>query len=414
MQGEVRMDKMPRLLRRLKPVALNRFAKAPGRYPDGGGLYLDVTSPTAASWVYRYQLQGRVGNLGLGSYPAISLARARERAAEARTLKAEGIDPLQHRRASRAATVAAAAKQKTFREAAAEYIAANEVGWSNKAHAKQWAATLETYAYPIIGDFPARDIDAALVLKILQPIWSTKTETASRVRGRIEAVLDWSKSLGYRTGDNPAAWKGNLRSLLPAPSRLKKIEHRAAMPYQDVAAFMVKLRSFDGAPIRALQFAILTACRSIEVRGTDWREIDVKAKLWTVPAGRMKLRREHRVPLSAAALALLGQSARGLVFGKLSADNLMGSLASVASGCTVHGFRSSFKDWASEQTSFSNEVVEAALAHAIGAVERAYRRSDLFELRRELMEAWATYCAGGEVGQSGITNMKRPRIPGGD
>jgi integrase len=334
-------------------------------------------------------LHGRRHDLGLGSLDAVTLAQARDKAREARALCAAGVDPVGAKRASRAAARTAEAKTVTFKDAASVYIAAHRAGWRSVQYAAQWEQALVDHAFPVIGSLPVAAIDTSLVLKVLEPLWATKTVTANRVRGRIESVLDWAKVRGFRDGENPARWKGHLDHLLPAKSKVRRIEHHAAMPYGDLPAFIAELRGRNDAGARALEFLILTAARSGEVRLAAAAEFDLTASVWTVPAAHMKGNREHRVPLSAPALALVDTACA------YAAKNSMAKLLTrMRPGLTVHGFRSTFRDWAAEQTNFSNEVVEMALAHAIpSAVEAAYRRGDLFEKRRRLMQAWADYCA---------------------
>lgn len=389
---------MARPIHALKAVNVPRLAEQDGMHHDGGGLYLRVVLPNQRSWVYRYELNGKARTLGLGSYPAIGLARARERAAEARSLKAEGRDPVDEKHARRAAAKARAAKAKTFEECAEAYIASRKAGWRNSKHAAQWSSTLKTYAYSIIGNTPVSDVDMPAVLRVIAPIWSTKHETASRVRGRIEAVLSYATVQGYRQGDNPARWKGNLE--LAGLSERPDAEHHAALPYAELPAFMVALREQEGVAARALEFAILTAARTGEIIGATWDEIE--GDVWTIPRERMKASREHRVPLSARALAILAEM-RGkgdFLFpggkpGKpLSNMALTMTLRRMDRGdITPHGFRSTFRDWCGDHTEFPREVAEAALAHAVGdKAEQAYRRGDALEKRRRLMDAWAAYC----------------------
>jgi integrase len=396
-------------------------AKGPAVLHDGGGLYLRVSPTSAKSWVFRYQLDGLRRDMGLGPFPDISLADARRKATEQRRLRHEGKDPLTERAAQRAAQRLAAAKGRTFRECAVEFIGKNRAGWRNSKHRQQWENTLATYAYPIIGDLPVSAIDPGLVVQVLDPIWTEKPETASRVRGRIEAVLDAATVRGFRHGPNPAQWKGNLTHILPARTRVRRVEHHAALPFDQMPSFVAELRTRPGMAARALEFAALTAARTGEVLGARWAEIDLTAQIWTVPAGRMKAGREHRVPLSNAALAVL-EAVQPLA---LMTDGVPDPAAPVFPGprralpmsnmtmlmllrrmkrddLTAHGFRSTFSDWAAERTAYPREAVEMALAHTIGnKVEAAYRRGDLFDKRRKLMEAWASFCevpaAGGAV-----------------
>jgi len=396
---------MARGTERLKAVHLGRLSKQPGLYNDGAGLCLRVTPPSASSWVLRYMLGGNAREMGLGRYPDISLAEARQMAAEARKLKAIGVDPIASRKAVRTQARLEAARSVTFRYCAESFIAAQKKGWKNAKHAEQWKATLETYAMPIIGDLPVQSIDVGMVHKILEPIWATKTETASRLRGRIESILDWATVREFRKGDNPARWKGHLESLFPARAKVQKVEHHPALPYAKIGAFMTSLKAEVGLGALALQFTILTAARTGEVIGARWSEIDLDAAIWVIPASRMKTGREHRVPLSPAAMALLrAQQKAGdkspLLFPGGNPRKAISNMAMLQTlrrmgrdDLTVHGFRSTFRYWAAEQTAFAREVAEAALAHTVGdKVEAAYRRGDLFEKRCKLMDAWAQYC----------------------
>jgi len=387
----------------LKALNIARELK-PGMYSDGGGLYLRVGPTGAKSWVFRYRTGAKLHDMGLGPLHTIGLADARAKALEARKLRLDGGDPLHARHAARQATKLEAAKAMTFRQCADAYIEGHRAGWKNEKHGAQWAATLAAHVYPVLGELPVAAIDTGLVMKALEPIWTTKTETASRVRGRIESVLDWATTREYRTGENPARWRGHLDNLLPARSKVQKVEHHAAMPYTDVGAFMARLRQQAGAGARALELAILTAARSGEVFGARWVEIDMEGAVWTVPAGRMKAGQEHRVPLSASAMAVLGTMAAvregDFVFAGGRAGKSLSNMAMAMvlrrmelPELTVHGFRSTFRDWAAERTAYPNEVVEMALAHTIGnKTEAAYRRGDLFGKRRKLMDEWAKYC----------------------
>lgn len=396
--------------------------KTPGLFADGGNLYLQVTAGGAKTWIFRYQIGGRRREMGLGSSSTVSLAQAREKASDLRRTVANGVDPLEARKAETAAAKAATAGTLTFRECALIYIDTMRPGWSNEKHAAQWTSTLSTYAFPVIGDLPVSMIDTPLVLKALEPIWHEKTETASRVRGRIEAVLDYAKVRGYRTGDNPARWKGHLELILPARGDVAPVEHHAALPYTEMPTFWPKLQAQSGMGARALEFCILTATRSAEVLGARWREIDLHAKVWTIPADRMKAGAEHRVPLTAAAVALLrkmaairtGTSPDDLVFpgqhkGRPLSNMAMAMvLRRMKLDATPHGFRSTFRTWAAEKTRFQHEVCEAALAHTLGnRVVLAYQRGDLFAKRRELMTAWSDYCEG--RGQTRVVEFARKK-----
>jgi integrase len=364
----------------------------PGRHGDGRGLFLYVKASGARSWVLRYQVQGRRRDLGLGAYPDVTLAMARERATEARQLIANGEDPIAKKQQ---------AKPKTFKYAALELIENKRHGWKNAKHAAQWTSTLESYVFPKIGQVQVAKIETADVVGALRPIWSEKPETANRVRQRIEAVIDYASALGIRTGDNPARWRGHLDHLLPKPKKVRAVQHHAALPHADIADFMIDLSKRTGVAASALGFTILTAARSGETRGVTWGEVDLKNATWTIPAQRMKAGKEHRVPLCRDAIAHLGPRCddNTLVFeseakpGKPISNMSMTAVLRrmKRDNITVHGFRSTFRDWAGETTSFPREVIEAALAHGIkDKAEAAYARSDLFEKRRNLMEAWSS------------------------
>ena len=366
-----------------------------GLFGDGGGLFLQVSERGAKSWIFRFKKDGRLRVMGLGPVHTVSLAEAREAARLCRKARLGGIDPIDARRAGRIQERIEAARAMSFAECAAAYIAAHRAGWRNPKHAAQWPSTLAAYVYPIFGGLPVQAIDTGLVVKAIEPIWTTKPETASRVRGRIESVLDWAAARGYRQGENPARWRGHLENLLPKKSKVRRVEHHAALPYVEISAFMGELRGQEGVAARALAFAILTAARTGEVIGATWAEIDVAARLWTIPAERMKAGKEHRVPLSEAAIAILGQMDQGRdkVF-PISNMAMAMLLRRMGRGdLTVHGFRSSFSDWCAERTAFPSEVREMALAHTVAdKVEAAYRRGDLIEKRRALAEAWAKFC----------------------
>ncbi|MDX2205755.1 MAG: integrase arm-type DNA-binding domain-containing protein [Hyphomicrobiaceae bacterium] len=380
--------------------------KAPGRYGDGGGLWLQVSQSGTKSWLFRFMIEGRARQMGLGAVHTVGLADARARAQAARALLLDGLDPIEAREKRKADQRAEVAKRVTFRDAADRYIAAHAAGWRNAKHAAQWRATLDLYAFPVIGDLSVATVETAHVLRILEPIWAAKTETASRVRGRIEAVLDWAAARRHRAGDNPARWRGHLDKLLPARAKVQRIAHHPAMPFAQLPLFMAELRARGGLSARALEFTILTAARTGETIAATWVEVDLEAAVWTVPAGRMKSGREHRVPLSKQACSLLhalprvkgsafvfpgGRAGRGL-----SNMALLEQLRGMRGrGLTVHGFRSAFRDWCGECTNFPREVAEAALAHVVGdKAEQAYRRGDALEKRRELMAAWAAFCEG--------------------
>jgi integrase len=393
--------------------------KTPGLVGDGGGLYLQIAPSGAKTWIYRFQLRGRRRDMGLGSAAVYALAEARRKAAEARRLVAEGVDPIERRDALAATAAASGAKAMTFQACAENYIRAHRAGWRNPQHAAQWPATLAAYVYPVFGAVPVQMVDVGLVMRAVEPIWSTKPETAGRVRGRIESVLDWASARGYRHGDNPARWRGHLENLLPKKSRVRRVEHHAALPYAELADFMVELRQQQGVAARALEFAILTAARTGEVIGARWDEIDFRECMWTVPAERMKAAKEHRVPLSDGALAILEGMAEirqnEFVFAGDRSGRPISNMAMLMllrrmgrGDLTVHGFRSTFSDWCAEQTNTPSEVREMALAHAVSdKVEAAYRRGDLFEKRRELAEAWARFCSASPIGPAAVVPLRK-------
>jgi integrase len=381
--------------------------KKPGLHHVGDGLYLRITPQGGRTWVFRYMHQTVAHSMGLGSS---TLADARARVFAARSLLDSNQDPLAMAKADRLANAAALASATTFKQAATEFIASHKSGWKNAKHAAQWTATLESYVYPVFGNVSVAGIDAPMVLKALKPIWSTKNETAQRVRGRIENVLDWAKVHEMRSGENPARWRGGLQHALPARPQASLVRHHPALPYAEIAEFVAALRAKEGTTARCLEFTILTAARTSEAIGARWSEIDLEAAIWTVPASRIKARREHRVPLSPAALALLKAQGKvrvgDFVFagrrgGRGLSDRPMAALVKrmKRKDITVHGFRSSFRDWAAERTRYPNHVVEMALAHAVGdKVEAAYRRGDLLAKRADLMKDWATF-AGQEPRQ---------------
>jgi integrase len=398
--------------------------KKPGRYSDGGGLQLFVKPSGTAVWVLRYSAGGTRRDMGLGTARgpgAVTLAEAREKAAALRRMVGAGTDPLEYRRAAEAAAAAAAqaaaARTRTFDEVARLFLEAHERGWRNAKHRAQWAMTLREYAGPHLGRLPVADVETAHVAAALRPLWHDKPETATRLRGRIEAVLDYAAVHGWREGANPARWRGHLDKVFPRRAKVRPVEHHAALPWPELPALMAALRARPAVAARALEFAVLTAARSGEVLGARWSEVDLDGAVWTVPARRMKAAREHRVALSRAAVALLrgllplrgaSQDPDPLVFPgrqqgrSLSVMAMAMVLRRLERGdLTVHGFRSTFRDWAGETTAHPREVVEAALAHRLGdKVEQAYARGDLFSKRRVLMEDWAAHCTepqGGAV-----------------
>jgi len=375
-----------------------------GIYGDGGGLYLHVQQGAHGlrrNWLFRFMMAGRARGMGLGSYPDISLQRAREKAQECRSLKADGIE---RKRAVRTSLSRTEAKPQppSFDECAAAYVARHRASWRSLKHSNDWVKSLETHVSPVFGSTPVDMIDAGLICKALEPIWNTKTETASRVRQRIDAVLDYATTRVHRTGENPARWKGHLANIFPAPRKLTTVEHLAAMPYAEVPAFMAGLRSRDGMSSVALQFLVLTACRTSEVLGARWEEIDLATATWTIPGSRIKAGNTHRAPLSAQAVRLIdgvsNTPSSGFVFAgrareRLSETALYKYARHFGFQYTVHGFRSAFRDWAAERTNYPSEVAEMALAHRVGSqIENAYRRTDMFERRRRLMADWATFC----------------------
>lgn len=396
----------------------------PIRLGDSDGLYLQISSGGSKSWLFRFMLEGRSREMGLGSLEFVGLSEARQLASDARRQLAGGVDPIEARAAAdKAAKVAKAnAQDNTFRAVAERYVAAHENSWRNPKHRAQWRSTLDTYAYPVLGEMPVRDVNTEDVLRVLRPIWTKKLETASRLRGRIEAILDAATASGVRVGDNPARWRGHLSTLLPAQGKIAKVRHHPALPFDQIGNFVAVLRGRDSIAARALEFAILTAARAGEVRGARWQEIDLEEAVWTVPKERMKANREHRVPLSSPALALLrtchppqaGQDRGSFVFpgerpakplSEMAMEMLLRRMNEVPDGKTLpwrdrhgegvvpHGFRSTFRDWCSEATDYPRDLAEAALAHTLrDKTEAAYRRGDALEKRRKLMDDWAKFC----------------------
>ena len=395
-----------------------------GYWLDGNGLYLQVSESGAKSWIYRFQLNGKRREMGLGSLANVSAKDARAGAAEARGLVHNKIDPLEHRKQQAVAAFELAAQVAagavTFKKVALEYIEANRAGWKNVKHFTQWKNSLNTYAYPVIGDTPVGEVDTALVLEVVSPIWHSKTETAKRVRGRIELVLSYAKAKGFRSGENPAAWRGHLENVLPKPSKIAPHKPQPALPYDRMSEFMGDLRQREGISVLCLEFVILTACRSGEALNAKWSEIDEEKGVWTIPAVRMKGRKEHRVPLSDRVRAILAEAKKirqgeyifpGVRSGKPMTDMSLTSLVKRMDAQQVkndaerwldknsgriivpHGFRSSVRDWAAEVTHYPGEMAEMALAHVVGnKVEAAYRRGDMFEKRRQMMTDWAMWC----------------------
>lgn len=402
---------MGRQQQRLSALQVSKLTK-PGLYGDGGGLTLQITLAGVKSWLFRYMISGKAYGMGLGPTHTVSLAEARQKALSARKLILDGINPLSAKKQDQVATALANARMMTFDQCAEAYVSAHKAGWKNAKHANQWTNTLSTYASPIFGKLPVAEIDTGLVVKCLAPIWETKTETASRLRGRIESILGWATTSGYRTGENPARWKGHLDNLLATISKTSRTKHHPSLSWQRMNEFISALRARDGVSARAVEFAILTACRSGEVRGARRSEFDIDKKIWTIPAERMKAGREHEVPLSDAALALLksipesgdilfagtkGQPLSDMsltaVIRRMNGDDRPIWTNANGDSITVHGFRSSFRMWAAETTSYPREVAEHALAHQLpDAVERAYQRGSQFAKRASLMAEWALYC----------------------
>ena len=434
---------MARTIGKLTALKVDK-AKAPGMYGDGGGLYLRVSDDGAKNWVFRFMLNGRARWMGMGPLHTVNLAEARKRAGEHRLRRHDGIDPIEARRTERLKARLEAAKAITFKECAESYIKAHRAGWRNAKHAAQWEATLATYAELVIGERSVQAIDTGLVLKVLEPIWTEKPETAGRVRGRIEAILDWATAREYRTGENPARWRGHLDKLLPARSKVRRVKPHPALPYAEIGAFVSDLSSREGIAARALTLTILCAVRTGDIIGSDrddkpamkWSHVDFDKRVWTIPS--TKTDREHRVSLSDGAIKLLkdmkaldlgaivfpgsepGQPLSNMamtnVIRRMNKDKTAKGLPRYTDpkqgnrAVTVHGFRSTFKDWATECTNFANELSEMALAHAIeDKSEAAYRRGDLFDKRRRLMQQWATFCATAldQKAQSNVVSLQK-------
>lgn len=397
------VEVVPKKAQELSALAV-RSLTMPGLHFVGGvaGLALQVTSSGAQTWILRLTTGGKRRDMGLGGFPDVDLATARQHARAARALSANGIDPIQHRSEAKRRQTKEQAAQISFAACARRYIDAKSPEWKNAKHTAQWTNTLETYAFPVIGTMAVRDVDLPHVLQVLEPIWHVKTETATRVRSRIEAVLDWAAVHEYRNGPNPARWRGHLDKALAKPAKIASVKHHRALAIDELPAFFADLQLQHGMGARALQFGILTASRPGEVRGCVWSEINLDAAEWRVPATRMKAGREHRVPLTRPALDLLRSLERSatseLVFPSsnlkpLSDMTLSAVMRRMGVDAVPHGFRSTFRDWAAERTPYSGEIVEMALAHAVAnAVEAAYRRGDLFDKRGPLMKDWAKFC----------------------
>jgi integrase len=414
---------MARIVNRLSHRKVETLKK-PGMYGDGGGLYLQVTQGSddtpRKSWLFRYAVGARERQMGLGPLADVPLTEARDRASAAREIRRAGKDPITEREASRAEASLVATKMMSFDECATGYIAAHRAGWRNIKHASQWTNTVTTYCSPVFGKLPVQLVDVGLVMKAIEPLWATKPETAGRVRGRIERILDWAKVRGYRDGENPARWRGHLDHLLPARGKVRRVKHHAALPYAEIPAFVTALRGRDAIAARALEFAILTAARTGEVLGAKWPEIDQYARVWIIPAERMKAGREHRVPLADRAIEII----KNMMTSKRSDHVFCGDRRETLSNMsllmllrrmgrndiTTHGFRSTFRDWVEEQTDTPRAVAEMALSHAVGnAVEAAYRRGDLIEKRRVLMSKWDGYCTTPESAAKIVTAFRAKR-----
>ncbi len=414
--------------------AINRLSdksakalKLPGYFADGSGLYLCVKPSGSKSWIFRYMIAGRAREMGLGSFPLFGLADARERRDVERRKLSDGIDPIAARDAAKQvneqAQRLAVAKRATFDDCVNRFLAAKSVEWENIKHRAQWRSTLETYVAPYFGALPVQDVDTDLVLKALTPIWTTKTETATRLRGRIEAVLDWATVSKLRSGENPARWRGNLDKLLPKPSKVAKVAHHPALPYREINPFLESLAPLEATAARSLETIIHTALRTNEVIGAKWEEIDFDAAIWTVPASRMKMKKTHRVPLTEPALRVLrnccdmrindyvfpspnSTQGRPRPLSNMAMLQLLDRMS--RRDITPHGFRSTFRDWAAEQTSFPREVCEMVLAHSVANdTEKAYQRGDMFEKRRNLMNAWANYCETNPQTVASVTPIRK-------
>ena len=407
---------MPKKAKELTPLEVKRKTR-PGLHAVGGvaGLHLQVSPSGSRSWILRVKVGERRRDIGLGGFPDVPLADAREAARRARQEIRDGIDPIEARKARKAALQAAHAKILTFKEAADLCHAAKSPEFRNQKHRADWINSIKRYANPVIGPMSVADIELAHVISVLKPIWTDRTETATRVRQRIESVLAWANVNGYRDGDNPARWKGNLEHALPKPSKVKKVSHFPALHWSEMGAFMAQLRERDGVAARALEFAILTAARSIEVRGATWDEFDLEAKVWTIPGDRMKAGKPHRVPLSQPALKLLKAlpvlegcpyvfaSPRGRQLSDMAMSQITRRMGVKA---VPHGFRSTFKDWARSSTAYPDEVSELALAHvSTDATRAAYARDELLPKRMRLMRDWAKFCEAPQI-NAGVTQIR--------
>jgi integrase len=405
----------------LTSMEVRRFTEQ-GFYRVGGvrGLYLKVAKGGSRSWILRATVGVKRKDIGLGGFPDVTLQGARDKARELKELIKQGIDPVQRRKSARIALISDQAKNIAFKEAALRCHATKAPEFRNPKHKKDWISALERHAFPVIGNLPVSEIQLNHILQVLEPIWHNKTETATRVRQRMEAVLTWAAVSGFRSGDNPARWNGNLKEVLPNPSKITKVRHHPALPWQEVGGFMQDLRKRKGIAAKALEFAILTAARSSEVRGMEWAEIDFDSCVWTVPEDRIKAGKTHKVPLSKDAIAVLKAAPRfegnPLVFvapkgGKLSDVALLAVVRRMKANCVPHGFRSSFKDWARSCTAYPDELSELALAHVNSDSTRAaYARDELLPKRKKLMDEWARFCS--MAGEKGVVAPLRRREDG--
>ena len=414
---------MPKIAKELSALEVSRLNKtgfnAVGVVP---GLGLQIRGQ-ARSWILRAKIGDKVRDIGIGSYPGVTLAMAREAARQLRSKIAAGIDPIQERKALKDELRAAQRKLLLFVDAFRRFLEDKQSEWSNPKHRQQWENTLQTYAVPVLGDLAVDDIELAHILEVLRPIWHKKPETAKRIRGRIEKVLDWAKVHGHRDGENPARWQGNLENVLPSLAKIRDVKHHAALPYPEIADFIKRLRARNGTAAVALEFLILTSARSGEVRGATWQEFDLRKREWTVPAERMKARKEHRIPLSDRAVEILALMPNGkpneIVFkaarGGILSDMTLGAvLKRMEVPVTPHGFRSTFRDWSGETTAFPREVIEHALAHQLrDKAEAAYARGTLLDKRRDLMTAWAEYCNRGSNEKADVIQLGSPNIYAG-
>ena len=402
---------MPRQIQKLTAIQVAKLTK-PGVYADGGNLYLQITPAGVKSWLFRFMLDGKPQAMGLGPVHTVSLKEARELALEKRRILLSGSNPLALKQQEIAAAKLANAKKLSFDQCAESYIEAHRASWRNAKHASQWTSTIKTYASPFIGLLPVADVDTDAIVRCLTPIWETKNETASRLRGRIESILSWATTSGLRTGENPARWKGHLKNLLATIKKKADGKHHPSLPWPQLPGFYKSLQQCEGIAARALEFAILTACRSGDVRGATWGEIDFKRSVWVIPAERIKMKREHEVPLSEQAIKLLKATPKvgkfifpgiggeqmsdmtlGAVIKRMNKDKEIWSDPNYKKPITVHGFRTTFRMWAAEQTDHPREVAEHALAHQLpNAVERAYQRGTQFPKRVALMKEWSAYC----------------------